>query len=225
MDREQESLPGAAAELPNMRVSYASQGFTEEQANPDPFVQFEDWFAKATEAAIPEPNAMALATVSRDGRPSVRMLLLKGLESGEFLFYTNYESRKGRELAENPHAALVFYWAELERQVRVEGRVRQLSSEQSDAYFASRPKGSRLTAWVSAQSQPVRSREEIETRLCQMEREFEGVESVARPSYWGGYALRPDSIEFWQGRPDRLHDRLVYTAQPDGSWSRTRLAP
>ena len=225
MESEQETTPDAARELPHMRVAYAGHGLTEEQSHADPFVQFEEWFAQAADASIAEPNAMALASVSADGRPSVRMLLLKGLENREFLFYTNYESRKGRELEENPNAALVFYWAELERQVRVEGRVRRLSGEQSDAYFASRPKGSRLAAWVSAQSRAVRSREDLEAGLRQLEREYQDTETVPRPAHWGGYALRADLIEFWQGRPNRLHDRLVYAAQPDGTWSRTRLAP
>lgn len=225
MDHHEHFPPGAAARLPGMRITYERQNLTEEQAGPDPFALFEDWFARAAAAGIPEANAMTLATVSAAGRPSARVVLLKGLEAGEFVFYTSYNSRKGRDLAENPYAALVFYWAELERQVRAEGRVRRVSPEQSDAYFASRPKGSRLSAWASAQSQPLRSREEIEDRLRRLEREYADHDSVPRPPHWGGYALLPDTIEFWQGRPDRLHDRLAYQRAPEGGWQRTRLSP
>ena len=214
-----------ATELAKMRLSYSRESLTESQVNPDPILQFQEWFQQAAVAGLPEPNAMTLATVSLTGQPSARVVLLKGLQESDFIFYTNYESRKGRELAENPHAALVFYWPELERQVRVEGSVRRVSSGQSDDYFASRPKGSRLSAWASEQSAPVTGREELENRLSQLERQFEGTEAVPRPPHWGGYALRPESIEFWQGRQDRLHDRLVYQRAAGGSWIRSRLAP
>lgn len=220
-----EASSGARAiELAKMRLSYSRESLTESQANPDPIVQFQEWFQQAA-AALTEPNAMTLATVSPAGQPSARVVLLKGLEEGDFIFYTNYESRKGRELDENPRAALVFHWPELERQVRVEGSVRRVSSGQSDAYFASRPRGSRLSAWASEQSAPVTGREELEDRLSRLERRFEGAEAVPRPPYWGGYALRPESIEFWQGREDRLHDRLVYLRAAGGAWIRSRLAP
>jgi pyridoxamine 5'-phosphate oxidase len=214
-----------AAELAEMRLSYRRESLTEAQANPDPILQFQHWFQQAVEAGLIEPNAMTLATVSASGRPSARVVLLKGMEEGDFVFYTNYESRKGRELADNPHAALVFYWPELERQARVEGRVRKVSKEQSEAYFKTRPKGSRLSAWASAQSMPVTGREEFENSLRQLERQYEATESVPRPPHWGGYALRPESIEFWQGREDRLHDRLIYRRARGRSWVRDRLAP
>jgi pyridoxamine 5'-phosphate oxidase len=219
------SSQARAIELARMRLSYSRESLTESQAHPDPVLQFQEWFQQAAAAGLPEPNAMTLATVSSAGQPSARMVLLKGLEEGDFIFYTNYESRKGRELAENPLAALVFHWPELERQVRVEGSVRRVSSGQSDAYFASRPKGSRLSAWASEQSAPVTGREQLENRLSQLEQQFEGAEAIPRPPYWGGYALRPESIEFWQGRADRLHDRLVYQRAAGGSWIRSRLAP
>jgi pyridoxamine 5'-phosphate oxidase len=169
------------------------------------------------------PNTMTLATAAPGGRPSARMVLLKGFDRDGFVFYTNYESRKGRELTTNPYAALVLYWARLERQVRVEGRVERVSSEESDAYFASRPLESRLGAWASRQSAPLRSRAELEDRLAQVEEQYSSSD-VPRPPNWGGWIVRPEAIELWQGRPNRLHDRFLYTRRPDG-WDRVRLNP
>ncbi len=190
----------------------------------DPLEQFLRWYREAEEAGLRYPNAMALATATRDGRPSVRMVLLRGADEQGFVFYTNFESRKGVELAANPRAALLFYWEPLERQVRIEGQVERVSDGEADEYFATRPYGSQLSAWVSAQSQPIASREELEQRHRAFADQFpEG--AVPRPPFWGGFRVRPERYEFWQGRPDRLHDRFCYERQSDGSWSIVRLQP
>ena len=191
--------------------------------DPDPVVQFHNWFEKAIEADLHEPNAMILATSSIEGNPSARAVLLKGYDERGFVFYTNYEGRKAGELEANPPCALLFYWGELERQVRVEGRARRISGEESDAYFISRPRGSRLAAWASEQSRPVGSRSILEERVRALEAEYEGRE-IPRPPFWGGYRVEPEVIEFWQGRENRLHDRLVYRRTDDG-WKIGRLQP
>lgn len=191
---------------------------------PDPLEQFLRWYREAEEAGLRYPNAMALATATRDGRPSVRMVLLRGADEQGFVFYTNLESRKGQELAENPRAALLFYWEPLERQVRIDGHVELVSDAEADEYFATRPYGSQISAWASAQSQTIASREELEQRHRTFAERFpEG--AVPRPPFWGGFRVRPVVYEFWQGRPDRLHDRFRYERQPDGSWSIERLQP
>jgi pyridoxamine 5'-phosphate oxidase len=191
--------------------------------DPDPFVQFGRWFAAAAEAGVREPEAMTLATAGADGAPSARMVLLKGAGSEGFDFYTNTESRKGRDLAANPRAALVFYWEVLGRQVRVEGRVRRLREAESAAYFASRPRGSRLGAWASRQSEVIEGRQELERRLAEVEERFADHEPPL-PDWWGGYRLSPHVVEFWQHREDRLHDRLRYR-RSGGAWIIERLSP
>lgn len=191
----------------------------------DPIELFRRWFDEAARAGMPQVNAMTLATVAGDGRPSARTVLLKGVDDRGFQFFTNYESRKAAELEANPHAALVFLWIPLERQVRVTGDVTRLSAEESDAYFATRPRGSQVGAWASQQSRPLPAREQLEQRWQQLEDQY-GHDPVPRPGHWGGYLVTPREIEFWQGRENRLHDRFVYTRSADGSgWERTRLQP
>jgi pyridoxamine 5'-phosphate oxidase len=206
-----------------LRKEYLRAGLMESEADPDPIAQFRRWFHEALAANFHEPNAMTLATATPDGRPSARVVLLKGFDERGFVFYTNYEGRKSQELEANANCALVFYWGELERQVRVEGRASRVSETESDEYFGSRPRGSRLGAWASRQSRPVGGREVLEERLRELEAEYDGRE-VPRPPFWGGYRVEPEVIEFWQGRENRLHDRLVYR-RSDSSWRRERLQP
>jgi pyridoxamine 5'-phosphate oxidase len=206
------------------------QTLNEGDVRSDPFEQFAQWYDDAQRANLPEPDAMTLATSTSDGRPSARMVLLKGFDQRGFVFYTNYQSGKGRVLAENPRAALILFWAELHRQIRVEGTVVRVSDEESDAYFRSRPKGSRIAALASHQSSVLESRDALDERVAELTRRYgpgDGVgdDVVPRPPYWGGYRVVPDTIEFWQGRRDRLHDRLLFTRQRDGTWSIVRLAP
>lgn len=195
-------------------------------APPDPFGRFEEELERARATSLPEPTAMALATVGADGRPSVRMVLLKGVDPRGFVFYTNLGSRKARELSESGHAALCFHWQPLEVQVRVQGPVEEVGEEEADAYFASRRRGSQLGAWASRQSEPLPQRGELEARLREMEQRFRG-EPVPRPPFWSGFRVVPDRIEFWQGRASRLHEREVYTADPraPGGWRVGQLYP
>jgi pyridoxamine 5'-phosphate oxidase len=188
----------------------------------DPLAQFRHWYEYAVAAGLPEPEAMALATATPEGRPSVRFVLLKGIDERGVEFYTNYQSRKGRELAANPHAALAVLWKPLQRQVRLEGPVERLSPEESDAYFATRSRGSRLGAWASDQSREIPGRDWLDARLAEVEARHP--DEVPRPPHWGGYVLRPEVIEFWEGRPNRLHDREQFTRGPAG-WSSVRLSP
>jgi pyridoxamine 5'-phosphate oxidase len=210
--------------LQNLRKEYAKASLDEKSVLQDPVKQFEKWFAEAMQANLPEPNAMCLATVSSDGRPTQRIVLLKGIEQGEFVFYTNYQSKKGLHLAQNPCCSLTFFWHELERQVRIEGIAEKVSEENSLAYFQSRPVGSQIGAWVSPQSTPIASRSILEERLTKIEERFAGLQQLPKPQQWGGYSVRPLLIEFWQGRPNRLHDRIEYTKTED-SWKILRLAP
>lgn len=211
-------------DLASLRQEYGARGLVESDLLPDPIVMFRSWFDEAVRAGVAEPNAMTLATATPDGVPSARIVLLKGVDDGGFVFFTNYESAKGRVLAQNPRAALVFFWRELERQVRVRGPVSRVSAEESDRYFESRPAGARLGAWASHQSEILQGREELERALRDVTEQFEGA-AVPRPAHWGGYRVRPERIEFWQGRPSRLHDRIEYARASDDSWSRVRLSP
>jgi pyridoxamine 5'-phosphate oxidase len=207
-----------------LRREYKQQGLTEADLAADPTEQFRLWFGVALASNLPEPNAMTVATATPDGRPSARTVLLKGFDERGFVFYTNYRSRKGRELAANPRAALVFYWPELERQIRIEGQVERVSPEESDAYFHSRPPGSQLGAIVSQQSEVIPNRQLLEERMRELTNQYRD-QQIPRPAHWGGYRLRPDVIEFWQGRPSRLHDRLRYRKGDDGRWIVERLSP
>lgn len=211
-------------DIADLRKEYTRHGLSEDAIASDPISQFRAWFDEARVVTRGEPNAMTLATVGTDGRPSARMVLLTGFDELGFVFFTNYESRKGQELAATGVAALVFYWPELERQVRVEGTVERVLPDESDAYYASRPLGSRLGAWASPQSQIIAGRTAIEARLAEAEARFADGEPP-RPAHWGGFRVLPDMVEFWQGRPNRLHDRLRYTRAPDGVWLIERLAP
>lgn len=211
-------------DIAQLRQEYRRHDLSEIDVQPDPIDQFQQWFDEAVQSGVSEPNAMTVATVDADGQPSARILLLKGIEDGGFVFFTNYESRKGAQLAANPRAALVFWWEVLERQVRVEGVVERIDAASSDAYFESRPRGSRLGAWASPQSRPIESRDVLTARLSDAAATYED-RPVPRPPHWGGYRLRPHRVEFWQGRPSRLHDRLDYVLRDDGTWHLRRLAP
>ena len=210
-------------DLAQIRRDYARADLSESAAAADPFEQFRRWFDEALRAELDDPNAMTLATVGADGQPAARIVLLKEVDGRGFVFFTNYESRKGRDLAAHPRAALVFWWAPLERQVRVEGAVERVDAALSDRYFASRPRESRLGAWASDQSRPIANRAVLEERMEALEARYPG-DDVPRPPHWGGYRVVPTRIEFWQGRQSRLHDRLQYTPS-DGGWRRERLAP
>lgn len=207
-----------------LRENYALGGLLEADAAPEPFAQFRRWFDEALAAQIQEPNAMSLATVSPQGAPSLRIVLLKDLDERGFCFFTNYDSRKGQDLSHNPAAALCFHWRELERQVRIEGQVERLSRELSEVYFHSRPRSSQIGAWVSAQSTVIAGREGLDAAQRDYEERFAGG-PVPLPDFWGGYLLRPTQIEFWQGRPSRLHDRLLYHQDEASSWRISRLSP
>jgi len=209
--------------LADLRKEYTLAGLDEHGLDPDPIQQLKKWVEQAVEV-VPEPNAMVLATADKSGQPSARVVLLKGIDERGLTFFTNYESRKARELTENPRAAMVFYWAPLERQVCLSGQVSKVSREESESYFRSRPRGNRLGAWASRQSQVVRSRAELEERMREFEARYPG-DDIPLPEFWGGYLLAPSKIEFWQGRPNRLHDRFQYTKDRANHWRLERLSP
>lgn len=205
-----------------MRTEYTLAGLSRADAGNDPIELFGRWFHDALKAGVPEPTAMTLATATLDGRPSARIVLLKEFDHTGFSFFTNYQSRKAKELGINPHAGLVFHWIEVQRQIRIDGTVTKVSPEMSDKYFATRPRASKLGAWASPQSEVVPDRVYIDRRMADLEDQYPG-DDIPRPPFWGGYRLAPEVIEFWQGRPSRLHDRLRYTKQSDGTWKCDRL--
>jgi pyridoxamine 5'-phosphate oxidase len=209
--------------IADLRREYARSGLDEANVSQDPVVQFDRWFTEARDAKVMEPNAMALATATREGAPSVRMVLLKGADQSGFVFFTDYRSQKGVELDLNPRAALVFYWPELERQVRITGRVSRVPREESETYFRTRPRPSRISAWASHQSEVIPDRKSLEDRAREVAGRFPG-EDVPLPQHWGGHRVVPEIIEFWQGRESRLHDRIRYR-RDDGGWRMERLSP
>jgi pyridoxamine 5'-phosphate oxidase len=210
--------------IADIRKDYKLQSLSEKDVLADPFAQFGKWWNEAMASGIDEVNAMTLATASADGMPDARTVLLKGFDEKGFVFFTNYDSSKGRQLLENPRASLVFFWKELERQIRISGLSVSLGSEQNDAYFFSRPEGSRIGAWASPQSEPIPGREWLEDNEKKIRERFAGGK-IERPPHWGGYQVKPTHMEFWQGRPNRLHDRIRYNLQKNGSWKIERLAP
>lgn len=212
-------------QVADLRQNYTFRDLLETEVDSDPIKQFASWFEEALNADLLEPNAMTLATASSDGKPSARIVLLKGYDKRGFVFYTNYESTKGRQLIANPQAALVFLWDKLERQIRIEGKVVKIDGEESDNYFHSRPIGSQIGAWTSDQSRVIPNREVLEKRQQELTQKHSDGATIPRPPHWGGFRLIPDAIEFWQGRPSRLHDRLVYRLQDDATWEIVRLSP
>lgn len=210
--------------MKDLRREYGSRTLDERSADPDPIAQFRRWFDEALQADILDPNAMSLATASPSGEPSVRTVLLKELDDDGFVFFTHYDSRKGDDLSRNPRASLLFFWATFERQVRVTGSVSTVSRAESEAYFASRPVESRIAVWAATQSSVLADRQALDDRFAELTQRFAG-QDVPCPPRWGGFRVAPEQIEFWQGRPSRLHDRLLYTRAAEGTWSRVRLAP
>ena len=210
--------------LADLRRDYARADLDIADTDPDPYAQFRRWFTEAEAAKLLEPNAMTLATATADGRPSARIVLLKGISEQGFVFFTDYRSRKARELDANPHAALAFHWGELERQVRVVGRVERIPASESMAYFLSRPVGSQVGAWASLQSALLEDRALLMEKVSELVKHFQTT-PITWPTHWGGYRVVPSEIEFWQGRPNRLHDRILYTSSPESGWQRVRLSP
>ncbi len=209
--------------ISELRITYTGHTLDEHDADPNPFVMFQEWLELAIAENLPEPNAMVVATAALDAKPSARVLLLRGVDERGFVFFTNYASRKGKELKDNPFASLVFFWQPLHRQIRIEGRVERVNAQESDAYFSSRPRGAQLSAAASPQSQVIPSREFLETRAAELDAKFPN--HVLRPAQWGGYRVVPDIFEFWQGRENRMHDRLRYTRGVTNVWKIERLAP
>ena len=211
-------------DLTALRENYTRNGLTRDDLKTDPFKQFEKWFQEATEAELPEPNAMSLATASATGEPSIRTVLLKYFAEDGFVFFTNYESKKAQQIEENPHVALLFLWLPLERQVKIQGTATKIPTAESLNYFTSRPRGSQLGAWCSAQSSVISSRKLLEMKFEELKYKFQHGE-IPLPSFWGGYRVKPKRFEFWQGRPNRLHDRFSYTLKEETTWEIARLAP
>ena len=211
--------------IADLRQNYTRAGLSEADLNSNPIEQFDIWFQQALDADLIEPNAMTLATATADGKPTARIVLLKGVSERGFVFYTNYGSQKGQQLIANPYAALVFLWDKLERQIRIEGKVEKLTESESAEYFHSRPKASQLGAWASDQSRVIPNRGVLEQKLADLQEQYSGDATVPLPEHWGGFRVVPNRIEFWQGRPSRLHDRLVYDLQADGDWQIKRLSP
>ena len=211
-------------DLESIRKEYRLQSLLEKDVDADPVKQFEIWWEQAIQSGIEEPNAMSLATSTLAGKPSCRIVLLKAIRRNGFVFFSNYDSRKGKQIHHNPFAALVFFWKELERQVRIEGEIKKISERESDAYFTKRPLESRISAWSSPQSEVIKSRDILEKNVSEIKNRFES-ETIPRPAYWGGYIVNPTLIEFWQGRPGRLHDRLQYSIGDRTAWKLERLAP
>ena len=217
-------MAGQPLNIADIRKDYILAALDEEIAGEDPIVFFRQWFTEAEAAEITEINAMTLATVDANSAPHARIVLLKGLDASGFTFYTNYDSAKGTELSANPHVALLLFWKELERQVRIEGVIEKVAKEESDTYFNSRPVGSRLGAWASPQSRPIADRDILDANYARYEQEFSSIE-IPRPVHWGGYRVLPTRIEFWQGRASRMHDRILFSKDGAGTWERSRLAP
>ena len=207
-----------------LHYEHVGKGLRRSDLDPDPIKQFANWFTAAIEAGVRDVNAMSLATTGHDAKPSVRIVLVKEFDQDGFVFFTNYESEKGKQLEANPYAALGFYWIELDRQIRISGKVEKTSRKESQTYFHSRPLGSQLSAWASRQSEVIDARRVLDARMAEMTERFQNT-PVPLPAHWGGYRLKPDTLEFWQGRPNRLHDRFRYTRLTDGSWQIDRLAP
>lgn len=212
-------------DIAKLRKEYTAHTLDQSDVDSDPLIQFKQWMVEAVDSEVPEPNAMVLATVDKNSRPRARVLLLKDIEDGGFVFYTNYNSEKGKELETHPYAAMTFLWLELQRQVRIEGKIEKVSEEVSTAYFQSRPRGSQIGAWASPQSTIIEGRSILEENVRKLEAKYEGQEILPKPPHWGGYVLKPEKIEFWQGRPSRLHDRIRYSLNKDGKWIIERLAP
>ena len=217
-------MPGTPLNIADIRKDYKLAALDEDTVGYDPIAFFTKWFAEAEAAQITEINAMTLATADNNGIPHARIVLLKGLDKAVFVFFTNYDSAKGKEIDSNPHAALVFFWKELERQVRIEGTIEKIQPGESDIYFRSRPAGSRIGAWASPQSKEIPDRNILDLNYARYEEEFSQIE-IPRPPYWGGYKVIPGHIEFWQGRSSRMHDRILFTKNETGNWERSRLAP
>jgi pyridoxamine 5'-phosphate oxidase len=211
-------------DIQHIRSEYNTASLSETEANTDPIKQFDTWFKEALDAEVQEPTAMTLATATTDGRPSARIVLLKGFDSNGFVFYTNYLSRKGKEISKNPLGALLFFWGSMERQIRIEGTIEKISKEESERYFHSRPKDSQIGAVISPQSQEIPGRDALEQKWHETEAKYKDKE-VPKPAHWGGYILKPRLIEFWQGRPSRLHDRILYKKIDNKNWKKVRLAP